>query len=171
MRRFRIALVAAGTALGVARLAWSAFTPGSAFVFQAFAGSVAQQQAAPAIEPWIVGGTVTVYEDHVVHSKEIVQGNNELVFTKEGLNWYSTFSGIAVAGASDESADQISYALSTVWHIAILVSGWGAPYDGKWFSTTTFSIVPTNTQLVVGRIYFFKRFSPGTVSLQIIQYL
>lgn len=172
MIRIRLALVVAGIALGVARLAWSAFTPGSVFVFQAFAGAAAQQQSAPVIEPWIVGGTVTAYEDHMVHSIDIAQGNNALGFTQDGLYLYSTFSNIAVGGAYAEIADELVELLPSGQYSRYMrVQGWGAPYDGTWFSTASFTSLATNTLLVVGRQYTFKRFSPGTVSLQIIQNL
>ena len=172
MNRLRPCLAAAGICLGIPGVVGAAFSPGSLSVFQAFAGAAVQQQADPAIEPWIVGGIATVYEDRIVHSIDIVQGNNSLVFTKDGLFLYSTFSGIVVGGAAAESADEIVETLpSGSYSRYMYVDGWGAPYDGTWFSSTTFTIAPTNTLLVPGRQYSFKRVSPGTVNLQIIQTL
>lgn len=172
MKASFMAMWVAGAALGWPLAAWPAFTPGSAFVFQAFAGEEIRKQAAAEVEPWIVGGTATVYADHIVHSIDIAQGNTVLVFTKDGLYVYSVFSTIAVGGADAENADELVELLpSGQYRRYMRVQGWGAPYDGTWFSTTSFTSLPTNTLLVAGRQYTFKRFSPGTVSLQIIQNL
>lgn len=44
------------------------------------------------------------------------------------------------------------------WRRMMHIRGWGAPYDGKWFDLSTFSIV-TN-QLQPGQAYYYYR-QPG----------
>ena len=64
-----------------------------------------------------------------------------------------------VGGAMEEAADLLVVQNPDgSWRRMMHIRGWGAPYDGKWFDLSTFSIV-TN-QLQPGQAYYYYR-QPG----------
>ena len=71
-----------------------------------------------------------------------------------------------VGAAAEEDADIVAIQNSNgSWRRMMYISGWGAPYDGKWFDLSTFQIA-TNTLDPGAASYYYRQSSGGNANVR-----